>query len=57
MQVQKRIVVGEELPADVELRAVPQAWGPTLTKYRYIYSDNRVYLVEPTDRKMIEEIE
>jgi len=45
------------LPADVELRSVPTDWGPKLTKYRYIYSDNHVYLVEPSDRKVIEEIE
>jgi hypothetical protein len=57
VRVQKKIVVGEELPADVELRTVPTTWGPKLTKYRYIYSDNHVYLVEPTDRKVIEEIE
>jgi hypothetical protein len=57
VRVQKKIVVGEELPADVELRTVPTTWGPKLTKYRYIYSDNHVYLVEPSDRKVIEEIE
>lgn len=57
VRVEKRIVVGEELPASVELRPVPQTWGPSLTKYRYIYSDNHVYLIEPSDRKVIEEIE
>jgi Protein of unknown function (DUF1236) len=57
VHVRKKIVVGEELPADVELRTVPSTWGPKLTKYRYIYSDNHVYLVEPSDRKVIDEIE
>jgi uncharacterized protein DUF1236 len=57
VRVEKRVVVGEPLPADVELRTVPQTWGPKLSKYRYIYSDNHVYLVEPSDRKVIEEIE
>ncbi len=57
VHVRKKIVVGEELPADVELRTVPSTWGPKLTRYRYIYSDNHVYLVEPSDRKVIEEIE
>ena len=57
VRVQKRIVVGEELPADVELRTVPTTWGPKLSKYRYIYSDNHVYLVEPSDRKVVEVIE
>ncbi len=57
VRVEKRITVGEELPATVELRPVPQAWGPSLTKYKYIYSDNHVYLVEPSDRKVMQEIE
>ncbi len=57
VRVQKKIVVGEELPSSVELRTVPADWGPKLTKYRYVYSDNHVYLVEPSDRKVIEEIE
>lgn len=57
VQTEKRIVVGESLPADVELRAVPQAWGPQLTKYKYIYSGDRVYLVEPSDRRVIQEVE
>jgi hypothetical protein len=57
VRVQKRVVVGEELPADVELRTVPTTWGPKLSKYRYIYSDNHVYLVEPSDRKVVEVIE
>jgi hypothetical protein len=53
----QRVVIGDTLPADVELRAVPSTWGPKLSKYRYIYSDSHVYLVEPSDRKVIEEIE
>lgn len=57
VRVEKKIVVGEALPADVELRTVPSAWGPKLSKYRYIYSDDRVYLVEPSDRKVVEEID
>lgn len=57
VRVQKRVVVGEELPADVELRTVPADWGPKLTKYRYVYSGEHVYLVEPSDRKVIEVIE
>lgn len=57
IHVEKRIVVGEELPADVELRTVPSVWGPSLTKYRYVYSGEHVYLVEPSDRRVVEEIE
>jgi hypothetical protein len=31
------IVVGGRTPADVELESVPADWGPSLTKYRYVY--------------------
>ena len=57
VRVPQRVVIGDTLPADVELRSVPTTWGPKLTRYRYIYSGNHVYLVEPSDRKVIEEIE
>jgi Protein of unknown function (DUF1236) len=57
VRVKERVTVGEALPADVELQPVPSTWGPKLTRYKYIYSDNHVYLIEPSDRKVIEEIE
>ena len=57
VRVPQRVVIGDTLPADVELRTVPSTWGPKLTRYRYIYSGNHVYLVEPSDRKVITEIE
>ena len=56
-RTQERVVIGDTLPADVELRAVPSTWGPKLGRYRYIYSNDHVYLVEPSDRKVIEEID
>ena len=51
--VKERIAVGAKLPADVELRTVPADWGPSVSKYRYIHSDNRVYLVEPSSREVV----
>ena len=51
--VKERVMVGATLPANVELRAVPSDWGPSVAKYRYIYSDNNVYFVEPQSRKVI----
>ena len=57
VRVQERIAIGARLPADVELRAVPPAWGPTFSKYRYVYSDDRVYLVEPSNRTVIQVID
>jgi hypothetical protein len=57
VMVKERISVGATLPADVELRTVPGAWGPRLSKYRYVYSNDHVYLVEPSDRRVIQIIE
>lgn len=51
--VRERVVVGATVPAEVLLRAVPEDWGPTLTKYRYVYTDNHVALVEPSSRRVI----
>ena len=55
--VKERISVGTKLPADVELRAVPSDWGPSVTKYRYVYSDNHVYFVEPSSREVVHVID
>src|SRR5712672_3613601 len=41
--VKERIAVGTRLPADVELRSVPADWGPSVSRYRYVYSNDRVY--------------
>ena len=57
VRVQERISVGARLPADVELRTVPSTWGPKFSKYRYVYSDDRVYLVEPSNLTVIQVIE
>ena len=53
----ERISVGQPLPQDVELRPVPPAWGPKFTKYRYVYSGEHVYLVEPSNRTVVQVIE
>ena len=55
--VKERIAVGARLPADVELRPAPSAWGPKLSKYRYVYSDNHIYLVEPSNRTVVQVID
>jgi hypothetical protein len=51
--IREQVRVGVKLPADVELRAVPSAWGPSYAKYRYVYSNNQVYLVEPSSREIV----
>ena len=57
IRVEERIAVGTRLPASVELRTVPSAWGPKFAKYRYVYSDSHVYLVEPSNRTVIQVID
>lgn len=54
---QERIVVGAKVPTSVELEAVPADWGPSVTKYRYVYSNDRVMLVDPGTRTVIQEID
>ena len=53
----ERIIVGATVPSDVELEAVPADWGPSLTQYRYVYSGERVMLVDPGTRTVVQEID
>ena len=53
VRMKERVTVGATLPADVELRTVPSDWGPWGSRYRYVYSDDQVVLVEPSSRKVI----
>jgi len=55
--IRERVVVGSALPADVELQAVPDTWGPSVSQYRYVYYDNNVVLVEPSSRRVIQIID
>ena len=55
--VRERIRVGARLEPDVELRSAPASWGPRFSKYRYVYSNDHVYLVEPTNRTVVQEID
>jgi Protein of unknown function (DUF1236) len=57
VRVKERISVGATVPADIELRSAPAAWGPKLSKYRYVYSDDHVYLVEPSNRTVVQVID
>ena len=51
---------GERLPDSVEVEEFPEIVyrdAPALREYRYIHRENRTYLVEPTQRTVIEEID
>jgi hypothetical protein len=50
--VRERVVVGEPLPATVQLRAVPN-----YTQYRYAVVNDRRVIVEPKTRKIIKIID
>jgi hypothetical protein len=50
--VQERVVVGEPLPATVELRPVPSH-----TEYRYAVVNDRRVIVEPRTRRVIKIID
>jgi hypothetical protein len=49
--------VGGVLPADIDLVAVPSDWGPGLNRYRYVYWNDRVVLVEPGNRRIVHVID
>jgi hypothetical protein len=55
--VKERVTVGATLPADVELRTVPGDWGPSVSKYRYVYHDNHVVFVDPSSRRVVQIID
>jgi len=53
IEMRERVTVGATLPAEVEISAAPAEWGPAASRYRYVYSDNRVYFVEPSSRRVV----
>jgi hypothetical protein len=55
--VRERVTVGGTVPAEVELREVPADWGDSVRSYRYYHSDSGVHFVNPSDRRVIYEID
>lgn len=58
--VRTEIRRGERVPDGVEIEAFPEEVyrdAPTLREYRYINRDSRTYIVEPRERRVIEEID
>ena len=45
--------VGGTLPAEVDLVAVPNDWGSAFARYRYVYWNDRVVLVDPAERRIV----
>ncbi|WP_314947755.1 DUF1236 domain-containing protein [Bradyrhizobium cosmicum] len=58
--VRTEIRTGERVPEGVEFEAFPEEVyreSPGLREYRYIHRDSRTYIVEPQERRIIEEID
>jgi len=58
--VRTEIHTGERVPESVEIEAFPEEVyrdAPTLREYRYINRDSHTYIVEPHERRIIEEID
>jgi Protein of unknown function (DUF1236) len=58
--VRTEIRTGERVPEGVEIEAFPEEVyrdAPSLREYRYINRDSRTYIVEPHERRVIEEID
>ncbi|OMI11915.1 hypothetical protein BSN85_10650 [Bradyrhizobium brasilense] len=58
--VRTEIRTGERVPEGVEIEAFPEEVyrdAPSLREYRYINRDSRTYIVEPHERRIIEEID
>jgi hypothetical protein len=55
--IQGDVRVGAPLPAGVDLVVVPGAWGPQYSKYRYVYWNDRVVLVDPSNRQVVHIVE
>ena len=54
------IRVGDRLPESVEVEEFPSTVyrdAPDLREYRYIHRDTRTYVIEPRERRVIEEID
>jgi Protein of unknown function (DUF1236) len=56
-RIRERVRVGAVVDEDVELMAVPEDWGPDLRRYRYVYYDDNVYLIEPSSRRVVHVID
>jgi hypothetical protein len=58
--VRTEIRIGERVPESVEIEELPDDVyrdSPGLREYRYIHRENRTYVVEPRERRVIEEID
>ena len=56
--VKEQITVGDTFPSkEVQLRDMPPDLGAAMSKYRYVYANDKVVLVEPESRRVMQIID
>jgi hypothetical protein len=54
--VDKRIGIGATVPPNIQLLQVPSDWGPSVQRFAYFISDDRVHFVDPQSRRVVLDI-
>lgn len=49
----ERISMGSTVPANIQLLRVPSDWGPSVQRFAYFVSDDRVHFVDPESRRVM----
>jgi len=57
VELGKQIAIGEKLAFDVELMVFPSDWGPALSRYGFVYSQDGIAVVEPSSHRVVQIIE
>jgi hypothetical protein len=57
VQTREKIVVGQPVPREVDLEAVPAGWGPLAHQVPLCLLGERVMLVDPSTRTVVQEID
>jgi hypothetical protein len=55
--IKEKVSVGSTLDSDVVLAPVPSDWGTSVNKYRYVYTNDHVVLVDPSTRRVVHIVE
>jgi hypothetical protein len=49
----ERISMGSTVPPNIQLLPVPSDWGPSVQRFAYFVSDDRVHFVDPQSRRVM----
>jgi hypothetical protein len=55
--LEEKVTVGTVLPGVVLLRPPPPGWPSKVTRFQYIYHDNRIVLVDPGTRRVVQVVD